>query len=145
MKNTMKNTRVFNKSKEEARKLWIEALRSGYYNQGYLTLCRIKEDNCEYYCCLGVACELYQKYEGGLIIKFESFDDISVSRKEYNGASVFLPPIVRTWLGIRQDDGGFYKRVGDYAYSLPHLNDNGKTFKEIADFIEEEPEGLWED
>jgi hypothetical protein len=44
---------------------------------------------------------------------------------------------VREWVGLQHDDGS-----SKYEDSLTDLNDGGKTFEEIADFIESQPKGL---
>lgn len=62
----------------EARRLWVEALRSGEYEQGRTWL----REN-DRYCCLGVACELYRKHTG--IGRWESncFDSGSGAKSQY--------------------------------------------------------------
>jgi hypothetical protein len=50
-----------------------------------------------------------------------------------------LPPLVQVWLALTSESGDF----GSYYESLTELNDNGKTFDEIASVIESEPDGLF--
>ena len=56
------------------------------------------------------------------------------------------PQLAMDFVGLRTSDGE-YLRTSDGEYlnsSLTHDNDHrGKTFAEIADIIEEEPEGLF--
>lgn len=108
---------------KEHRKLWVEALRSGKYQQATRQL----RDG-DAFCCLGVACEIsgLGKWSGN-------------SFPVYLGDSRFLPTEVREWLGISGRLGGFGRRNRKY---LADLNDDGTTFSEIADIIESEPEGL---
>jgi hypothetical protein len=99
-------------------KEWVQALRSGKYAQGWYQL---KRDD-DRFCCLGVACELAMK--AGVIKRYEPS----------NGA---LPRSVRLWLGLKHENG-------DYGTaSLANDNDHGKSFGDIADIIESEPDGLF--
>ena len=110
-------------------KKWVEALRSGQYQQGTGGLCGIYN----HHCCLGVACRIFQEEVGGLQIKLNS-------RHKYFAFdidSAYLPNKVRSWLGLTNRDGDFK------GGSLASLNDRGSSFKEIADVIESEPDGLF--
>ncbi len=98
------------------------------YRQGRGQLHRAS-DNAR--CCLGVACELYQREVGGL--KVEKTDETVF----YNSKSGMLPEEVRDWLGFT-DTGGEYEE-----YSLYKLNDNDASFRQIADIIERKPDGLF--
>jgi hypothetical protein len=94
---------------------WVEALRSGEYKQtrNYL------QD--EYgFCCLGVLCE---------VMGLENTEDdiLDITRYYYEGdynISLF-PGNLGSDLEIDHDEG-----------TLVNMNDNGKTFSEIADWIE---------
>jgi len=108
-------------------KLWVEALRSGEYEQGKDCL-----SNGDEFCCLGVACDLYSKYNKPILFILEN------GVKSYDGDTVFLPFVVQDWLGLKSHSGVFSN-----ANSLAQMNDGGLTFKEIADMIESEPEGLF--
>lgn len=110
----------------EHRRLWIEALRSGRYEQGVSAL---RDDDC--FCCLGVACDLYRTAENGP--DWEGYS--------YLGRDDVLPQTVQDWLGLRQDDGQYGRRKGSSS-TLAVQNDDGMTFSEIAALIEAEPEGL---
>lgn len=96
----------------EFKKKWLEALRSGKYEQGKGEL--FYEGK---YCCLGVAaaeCGVPLKYikgKGFLFLGETHFDSV--------------PNILR---------GSFTKPIPN---SLSAMNDNGKTFTEIANWIEE--------
>lgn len=111
-------------------KLWLRALRSGKYKQ---TREYLHTDSG--YCCLGVACEIYNKthkskvnYKGPL--DEESLNDPKVA-------------IVARWLGLEEGTGQF---MGETNHSsLADLNDKGQSFKEIADLIESNPKKLFED
>ena len=94
----------------EDKPLWLKALKSGEYKQGKKAL---KNPNNEF-CCLGVLCDV-------------------------KGESVAV-----NW----EDDGamtpnfGFYDNIGmcigyGLKTALVEMNDEGKSFEEIADYIEE--------
>ena len=113
----------------EARRLWVEALRSGEYKQGDG---RLKYDN--KLCVLGIACDLYAKNTGQGRWEDDSF---YVSSDDY-GYEGCVPSEVMDWLGLRDEDGGTYD--GEALYEL---NDDGVSFPELADIIESNPPGLF--
>ena len=108
-------------------KLWVEALRSGEYEQGsgWLQQQFIGDG----YCCLGVACKVYENQTGIELIRRGGILKGCNLANEYSQ--------VKQWLGLNTPAGKF----GNTA--LTNLNDEGKTFAEIADVIESEPEGLF--
>lgn len=108
-------------------KLLLDALRSGKYKQGKGAL-HFKDK----FCCLGVACETYQKEVGGLYV------DVTDSYYSYDNYEAFLPPNVANWFGFATVCGNCLSNE-----SLVLLNDEGYTFEEIADFIESNPPGLF--
>lgn len=109
---------------KENRKKWVEALRSGKFEQ-----CVGALHNGVGHCCLGVLCEVagytakkgqdsYYRYEGII-------------------GEAALP--IRAFVGLSSP-------IGEYGgICLAELNDNGKSFAEIADIIESEPPGLFND
>ena len=115
----------------ENAKKWVEALRSGKYEQGIGFL----EDNNKF-CCLGVACRL--ALSDGIGTRTENEDgDV-----RYGNESGVLPESVKRWLGLATVAGDFYREEGG-SNDLTYLNDAGRSFSEIADLIESEPEGLF--
>ena len=104
------------------RKKWVEALRSGKYEQTKGTL--KTEDK---FCCLGVACDI-----SGLAGWTD--DDLYMRRLSY------LPIDVADWLGLEDREGAF--RIGNELVYLSALNDKGYTFEMIANIIADEPTGL---
>lgn len=119
---------------ENIRMYLLPALRSGTYRQGrnFLRLTR-RDDNAKLYCCLGVACDLYDPL---------AWD----SDNYFNGeVDTLLPVRVQGFYGLN-DSGDFEiadptrvpQRFKDMASlgSLVELNDNGTPFDEIAAFIE---------
>ena len=119
----------------ENAKKWVEALRSGKYRQCRDQLAKPTGA----YCCLGVACEVYQKAVGDLVVGRDT-----IGRVTYDDQSAGLPHKVREWLGLRTRSGEFRDESGDWMH-LTQLNDEEKRrFRTIAKVIESEPEGLFE-
>lgn len=131
----------------EARKLWIDALRSGEYTQTKSVLHDLTDGG---YCCLGVACDVYQKHVGGLTIEDKEtvtgngwFIPIANRNiRHYDGEGAYLPQKVAEWLNISRT--GVYtmpapenatpnRMTNDLAYCNDMLNYN---FEKIAEVIE---------
>jgi hypothetical protein len=113
----------------ENAKKWVAALRSGEYQQDKAYL---RTENG--LCCLGVACDLYMKLFGGQWEKgMEGF--------RFLGSDQVLPTDVRAWLGMRDVQGAYGPIASNKMLTID--NDQGKTFAQIADIIESEPEGLF--
>lgn len=105
--------------------LWVAALRSGKYPQGKGKL-RTKEG----FCCLGVGCEV-----AGIPseIRFGNW------RYGARGSALVAPDEFCEWLGVNPyyfETGGSFEADGRWD-SLAKRNDEGATFEEIADLIEE--------
>jgi hypothetical protein len=121
------------------RQAWLEALRSGDYQQGKGALKRISEYGYEVtHCCMGVACE---------VIAPERFSE----KPCIGGKYPFTGPVydyqyermVKTELyGSPSDDIQQLLGISENDVSdLIHLNDaEGRDFKFIADYIETLPE-----
>lgn len=111
---------------QERNRAWIEVLRSGKYEQanGYLR-------RYDAYCCLGVACDLvdsarWRQHPG---IPFYGWGD-----SDQTG----LPPDYVADLYCWRNRYGTYGSAAADTRSLAFDNDNGATFREIADTIERE-------
>lgn len=115
----------------EIQKSWVSALRSGKYAQGKGYL-RSPENS---FCCLGVLCELAA--EAGVI----DSPNLAERSYTYQGLRCALPDKVTNWAGLRSSVLGEMKDLS--CYDLMVLNDKGKTFAEISDFIESEPSQLF--
>lgn len=109
--------------------LWVDALRSGTYNQAHGNL-HIDGK----FCCLGVLCDLHRQQFGG------KWDEIN-----YLGKDSFLPIKVSEWAGLPAASPKVKDPAGGPMYpSLTDLNDGdcdaGRifTFHEIARAIEQE-------
>jgi len=127
-------------------KKWVAALRSGNYDQTTYQLVVTNSDSEPTgYCCLGVACDLYaQDNEIDVEYELEPHGEFGFIR--FGHESTVLPPEVREWLGLRERTGGFEDgriQGESECHSLADLNDAGATFKQVADFIESEPKGLF--
>ena len=120
--------------KEEVAKLWTAALRSGKYVQGQGCL-RQSINDVDHYCCLGVLCKL--GINNGLCINEE---ESSGNREvvSFDGEVSYLPYEVREWSGMKSRYGSF----DTHKQNLANLNDDGKTFNEIADIIDSHFEEL---
>lgn len=103
------------------RKKWVKALRSGEYEQGRLAL--YSRDG---HCCLGVLCEV-----AGMKPRGRAGDYF------YGTQDTYAPPKAMRFVGLARKDGDFG------GEELTSLNDDGKSFSEIADIIESEPPGLF--
>jgi hypothetical protein len=117
----------------ELKKQWTDALRSGKYKQIRLRL--HAENSQEYgdgFCCLGVLCEIDDRIT-------------KVGRREYDGLHEYL----FNGLGngnsklpaVSQLPDAYAIEIGlcgtDHWGHLTIMNDSGKTFEEIADYIDE--------
>jgi hypothetical protein len=104
-------------NKENLRK-WVEALRSGRYEQGHG---HMRKDG--RYCCLGVAMEVAL--------------DNGVTCVPNWGTTSLLPSAVNNWYGTTGLSGLNERLGGPDDMGVPSdLNDSGRTFVEIADGIE---------
>jgi hypothetical protein len=95
---------------KEQKDKWVAALRSGEYKQTRKRLFSGKG-----YCCLGVFCT--------------AVEGIKLKRSEVCDADEESPSF------------GHYERIksliGDHKFELVRLNDDGKSFAEISEYIEE--------
>lgn len=119
----------------EVKKMWVESLRSGDYQQGFDVL---RTDND--FCCLGVLCDLYGKVHG--IGWDEVGDSTGLSRFRFLDNLATLPDEVRSWSGLASHNPRVYTDldvVSESRVTIAELNDTrGVTFSEIADLIEEQ-------
>lgn len=124
--------------KSDVKEAWLEALRSGEYEQGTGKL-QSREGE---FCCLGVLCDLAVK--AGVIPPPEA-DEESGSYHYGEDAAFALPPEeVLAWAGLEQPspEVAVEGTDGRWTYELVTLNDNdGYTFAEIATVVEAQPEG----
>jgi len=120
------------KMNPEIKAKWIEALRSGRYGQCKESL-HLEGDG---FCCLGV---LYDLMDPKGWDKAENQPSGTGYQCAFHKFSVaVLPPDVIKWAGIDYLRGDTVLIYPENSYTLAGLNDNGKTFSEIADVIERE-------
>ncbi len=106
-------------------KKWVDALRSGEFKQ---TVEVLNDKNG--YCCLGVACSVYEKETGEMLPRGK------------NGfyERCFLDESIVEWLGLGSCSGDFLNT----DESLVYYNDDRKyDFNKIADIIEKNQEELF--
>jgi hypothetical protein len=116
----------------EIKKQWVDALRSGEYEQGRGQLC----DSDNKYCCLGVLSELAAR--AGVVEKVQTGINDSY---RYGGDASLMPGKVAEW--AEYDSAGIWGKLPAEARGvvpesdLVGLNDSGNyTFEQIADVIE---------
>jgi hypothetical protein len=150
---------------QDVKKMWLEALRSGEYEQTKGKLHRTEVDDVDEeegitvgYCCLGVLCDLAVK-EGVAERRTgpygrEEFGDFQTD-DIYGGltSDAVLPRRVMEWAGLSDANPDVelstfpdlhakvmetdaYMRGPREKASLATINDAGGTFPEIADVIE---------
>ena len=106
---------------------WVTALRSGDYVQTEGTLCRVEDgpDGVDTYCCLGVLCELVPNTTKD---KLDDDGDGVVFSYTYNKT---------TGIGrLPKDISGIANLSVGIETLLVQMNDDGASFKEIANHIE---------
>ena len=104
---------------------WVEALRSGKYQQ---TRNALRNGNS--FCCLGVACDLYASETG-----------LQWNGRYFDGETDVLPQSVKKWLQLKTEIGDCNSGWG----CLSDENDHGATFEQIADLIEKHADELFVD
>ena len=107
--------------KTEIRKIWTKALRNGGYHQG--TGCMYDEQSRKY-CCLGVLTRLYINEHD---IRGKTLQEIIEDHSNLNNVNGVPTAKVLKWAGLHHST----------CDTLAYMNDNGKNFKEIAKYIEE--------
>lgn len=105
--------------RKEVMELWVEELKSGYWQQGKYFL-----EHSGFFCVMGVLANIAAtqgicSHTGNNIGFFES-------------GMLSLPQEVVEWAGLSSELG----EVPSLKYSLVEMNDNGKNFKQLADVIE---------
>jgi hypothetical protein len=110
--------------REDFKAKWVAALRSGEYEQGQGYL---RKDGA--FCCLGVGCEILRKdFSEEISITVDDDEDYA-DAVSYNGYAQYLSKGIRTFIGLDGTDEGQLATLND---------DEGRTFHEIADYIETE-------
>jgi hypothetical protein len=118
---------------------WLAALRSGEYKQAKGCMFDTSTDG---YCCLGVlehvvSGEVETNITDGEDKKLPSFEWL-----ERNGIQFFRPTYVDNGKGWALTTNPLLLCDGTREWSASVLNDSGKPFTEIADFIEKVAKGV---
>ena len=103
---------------EETKRKWVDALRSGKFQQGRSALRRVFSEIADHaeYCCLGVLYETVHGKEAWNVM------DYGMCKTSHGDRSATM----YVGCGLTRMDADF----------LARMNDAGKTFTEIADYIE---------
>ena len=125
----------------QVKEKWLNALRSGEYQQGKLNL-RVGDS----FCCLGVLTDLYaQETNGGCWFELgvnEQKKEVTYGFKDYDRDHNFydadyLPEMVVNWAWLEDENPTVHNTEGHYE-CISNLNDSDYTFAQIADVIEEQ-------
>lgn len=127
-------------TREEARKAWIEALRSNKYPQGKRRL-RSRKEGEELFCVLGVLMEVVKDHFGYSKYLEEGY------RKGDAVYAALLPDEIVDFIGLN-GAGGSHVENGVWRLSLSELNDGKGTrlpvsFSTFAEFLSSPKSGFW--
>lgn len=149
--------------KAEYKQRWVEALRSGDYEQATGKLTIVDDNGNKSHCCLGLLCELVkddmglsvrevQRVVGGYSLGYGTTDEYG----DDSFATAVLSSPIEQAVGLSHRYGGVpeynfnldpskpvdgWTEGADVQLHLASLNDEGFTFSQIADIIEwAEPE-----
>jgi hypothetical protein len=112
----------------QVQQAWVKALRSGEYKQG-----RTRLRAGDKFCCLGVLCDLHQKAGLGRWDGTEYFD----GAEDEDHTALLLPDAVMEWAGLSYCSGCFV-HIGTRKMLLSNHNDEGASFADLANAIEEQ-------
>ena len=126
--------------KRSVARKWISALRSGHYKKTKDVLKKVGRNQNESFCALGVLCDIYQKEHVRTLPEEKTEEDFGVKCVSIDGATTNLPKKVMKWAGIKDRDCVLFNENGERT-DIPTLNDDGVSFKKIADIIEKNIEG----
>lgn len=115
---------------------WLNALRSGEYKQAQNRL-RVNDS----FCCLGVACDLYDKSSW---CRFNDAKycylpkDRTLDKGQYgtNLPGVILRDFTEELRGTNLHEGQVKAQLTGIVLSVMKMNDERKTFIQIADFLQ---------
>jgi hypothetical protein len=109
---------AFRKMNPKVKSIWVDALRSGAYEQAKGRLCRISGRKTSY-CCLGVLQDIAVQQ--------------GIARSMEDESPYYISRAVSEWSGVRPVNAH-----GSPQDALAGMNDSlGSTFAQIADWIEE--------
>jgi hypothetical protein len=116
-------------------KQWITALRSGGYTQGTASL-----HSSNGFCCLGVAAKEFLTDDVVVTEDIDEYDN-NYTTWTYDTECEVAPEYVMKALGLYDENGTSRTRLT--SMMLTDMNDKGKTFEQIADIIEANPENYF--
>ena len=127
----------------EVKQKWIDALRSGKYEQGCERLRSVSG-----YCCLGVLCDLYAQ-EHDVEWDFRGNEETNLQPMDYwyfDDQSEFLPKVVMNWAGLKTHNPSVKVDIEDnddgdnsfYTDEIANVNDSGYTFNDLSKIIQEQ-------
>lgn len=133
----------------EIKQKWLDALRSGEYEQAKGALRKQDDEGNDLFCCLGVLCDIVAK---GDWVEAQEYDDqpvefgFNVEYHDYHTGdprtyfeSGVLPKQILNIVGL--EDANPLVKTDDpeeiaIGVNLASLNDRGMSFAELADLIE---------
>lgn len=127
-------------------KEWVRALRSGKFKQAIGRLIAIPKGTLQGdelpCCCLGVACMV--AHANGTRLHFEEIGHYGINGYvQIDNEASFLPQVVMRRMKFRSEYGALAKLFAGKK-QLTEVNDyTGKTFKQIARFVEQNPEAVF--
>ncbi len=110
------------------RTLWADALRSGFYVQGYGTLRSIDDK----FCCLGVLCDLHSRASGERWKR----SYLTNPKHEYMGCTEDLPDAVMHWAGLRDHNPYLKNKYTGELERITNVSDLKIPFIQLAEAIE---------
>ena len=130
--------------KDSLRKQWVAALRSGKYKQGdgKLRQLELDKETCEptgneQFCCLGVLCDLVEPNQWK---RSEHSDEEWANGRgvgDDGDENTGMPRLaLQKKLGLDRPVNRSGQDKQTFAGKLAAMNDNGKSFEEIANWIE---------
>jgi hypothetical protein len=135
--------------KKTVMKKWVKALRSGKFKQGKEQLKKTNPQGKVNHCCLGVLCELYneemiknkkKKLKETTTNEYYEKQGTHSLTHSFDGIQDTLPKKVMNWSGVSNEYGKFYDSTE--PLNLVEMNDDGKRFTTIGNFIEKNWEKL---
>jgi len=112
------------------RKQWVEALRSGKYQQGERWL-RYGDK----FCCLGVACDISGLGRWVDVMDGDSAVSVLPYAVDAEQQMQVLPKKIMDWLGVQSSKVSIHN-INRLHTLLTDCNDDGNNFNIIADIIE---------
>lgn len=137
--------KITKKLTAKLRSEWLKALESGRFKQTKGRLMGGASGGGVGYCCLGVACKVFEEVTGEKIKKLDNGFILSFDQTLEDAPSVIEA------FGFKGDEGEFNSdiEVGDADYaSLASMNDGGPgrpklTFKQIAEAVRKNPKKVF--